>query len=45
MCGGAKLRDRNGNVFARPDGLPENNETAISCGGPGAGRKKKEVYQ
>ena len=28
---GIKRRGRNENVFARPDGLRENAETAISC--------------
>ena len=40
-----KRRNRNENVFARPNGLRENAETAISCRGPGPARKKKEVYQ
>ena len=31
-------------MFARPNGLRENAETAISCRGPGPTRKK-EVYQ
>ena len=38
-----KRRSRNGNVFARPNGLRENAESAISCRGPGRARKKKEV--
>ena len=42
---GVKRRNRNENVFARPNGLRENAETAISCRGPGATRKKKEVCQ
>ena len=29
-------------MFARPIGLRENAETAISCRGPGPSRKKKE---
>ena len=40
-----KRRYRNENVLARPKGLRENAETAISCRGPGPPRKKKEVYQ
>ena len=28
---GIERRNRNGNVFARPNGLRENTETAISC--------------
>ena len=51
--GGGALRDlwgvtgrsRNENVCARPNGLRENAETAISCMGPGPARKEKEVYQ
>ena len=42
---GIKRRDGNGNVFARPDGLRENTEIAISCRGPGPVAKKREVYQ
>ena len=42
---GIRRRNRNQNVFARPYGLRENAETAISCRGPGPARKKKEVYQ
>ena len=38
---GVQRRDRNENVFARPNGLSENVETAISCRGPGPARKKK----
>ena len=41
--GGFKIRKWNYNVFARPNGLREDAETAISCGGPA--KKKKEVYQ
>ena len=33
------------NVFARPNGLREKAETAISCRGPGPTRKKKEINQ
>ena len=40
-----KKRNRNENVFSRPNGLRENAETAISFRGPGPARKKKEVYQ
>ena len=36
---------RNEIVFARPNGLRENADTAISGSGPGPARKKKEVYQ
>ena len=42
---GVKRRNRNENVFARPNGLRENAETAISCRRHGPARKKKEVYQ
>ena len=35
----------NENVFARPNGLREKAETAISCRGPGPTRKKKEIYK
>ena len=42
---GGKRRNRNENVFARPNGLRENAETAISRRGPEPARKKKEVYQ
>ena len=42
---GVERRDRNENVFARPNELRENAETAISCRGPGPARKEKEVYQ
>ena len=37
----AKERDRNENIFAWPNGPPENAEIAISCKGPGPARKKK----
>ena len=30
---------------ARPNGLREKAETAISCRGPGPTRMKKEIYQ
>ena len=39
------LKYWNENVFARPNGLREKAETAISCRGLGPIRKKKEVYQ
>ena len=42
---GVKRRSRNKNVSARPNGLRENAETVISCGGPGPARNKKKVYQ
>ena len=42
---GVKRRNRNDNVFARPDGRRANAETTISCRGPGLARKKKEVCQ
>ena len=42
---GVKRRNRNENVFARPNGLRENDETAISCVGPGPARKKKAAHQ
>ena len=35
---------REENVFARPNGLRENAETAISCRGHVPARTKKEVY-
>ena len=38
---GIEGRMRNENVFARPNGLCENAETAISCRGAGPARKKK----
>ena len=38
---GVKRRNRNENVFARPNGLRQNAETAISCRGPGPARKKR----
>ena len=41
---GVKRRNRNENVFARPNGIREKAETAISCRGPGPARKK-EVCQ
>ena len=41
---GAKRRNRNENVFARPHGLRENAETPISCREPGPARQQKEVY-
>ena len=34
-------RNGNENVFARPNGLRENAETAIPCRGPGPARKKR----
>ena len=40
-----KRKNRNENVFARPNGLRENAETAISCRGPGPARLKKEICQ
>ena len=42
---GVKRRNRNENVSARPKGLREKAETAISCRAPGPARKKKEVCQ
>ena len=42
---GVKRRHRNEDVFARPNGLRQNAETAISCWGPGPTGKKKEVCQ
>ena len=38
-------RNRIEDLLARPNGLRENAETAISCRGPGPARKKKEVCQ
>ena len=35
-----KKRDRNENVFARPNGLHEHAGTAISCRGPGPAKKR-----
>ena len=40
---GITRRDRNEKVFARPNGLRENAEYAISCRGYGPAGKKKEV--
>ena len=40
-----KRRNRNENVFTRPNGLRENAESAMSCRGPGRATKKKQVYQ
>ena len=42
---GVEGRYWNENVSARPNGLREKTETAISCRGPGPTRKKKEIYQ
>ena len=42
---GVKRRGSNEHVFARPNGLRENAETATSGRGPGPARKKKEAYQ
>ena len=38
---GVKRRNRNENVFARPIGIRENVETAVSGRGPGPARKKR----
>ena len=40
---GVKRRSRDENVFARPNGLRENAETAMSCRGPGPARKKRST--
>ena len=40
-----KRRNRNENVSARPNGLRENAETAISCREPGPARKKEVTAQ
>ena len=40
---GVQRRNRNENVFARPNGPSENAETAISWRGPGPARKKTEI--
>ena len=40
---GVKRRNRNENVFARPNRLRESAETAISCRRPGPTRKMKGV--
>lgn len=40
---GVERRDENKNVSARPTGLRENIETAISGGGSGLVRKEKEM--
>ena len=45
VYGGVKIKNRNENVFAGPNGLRKNAETAISCRGPGPAIKKKEAYQ
>ena len=42
---GVTRRNKNENVFARPNGLRENAETSISGRGLGPARKKKEVCQ
>ena len=42
---GRLREDWNENVFARPNGLREKAESAISCRGPGPTRNKKEIYQ
>ena len=39
---GAERRNRNENVFARPNGLRENPEIVIPCRGPGPARTKRE---
>ena len=36
---------RNESVFARPNGLGENTETAVTGGGPGPSGKMKEAHQ
>ena len=38
---GSREENRNGNVFAWPNGLHENAATTISCRGPGPARKKR----
>ena len=38
---GVKRRNRNENVFARPNGLRENAESAISVRGPGPAERRK----
>ena len=40
-----KGRDRNENMLARPNGLRDNSEFAISRRQPGTSRKRKGVYQ
>ena len=40
---GVKRRNENENVFARPNGLRENTETAISYMGLGPARKKRDT--
>ena len=41
---GVKRRNRNENVFARPNGLRQNAEKPrFSCRGPGPARKKNEI--
>ena len=35
--------NRNASVFARPNGIRENTETAFLCRRPGPGRKKKGI--
>ena len=42
---GVEGRYWNEHVFARPNGLREKADTAISCRGPGPTRKNKEIYQ
>ena len=45
MYGGVEGIYWSENVFARPNGLREKAETAISCRGPGPARKKKEILR
>ena len=39
---GSKGRGRDDSAFARPNGLRDNAETALSCRRPGPARKKKK---
>ena len=43
--GKVKRRDRDANLFPRPNGLREHAATTLSYGEPGSARKKKGVYQ
>ena len=45
ICGGLREDIGYEKGFARPNGLREKAETAISCRGPGPTRKKKDIYQ
>ena len=44
IYGSLREEIENENVFVRPNGLPENVETAVSCRGPGPARKNIKRY-